>query len=150
MRREDAIDMELSSGLGAFVAKEFARAMQLLSPLADAGHPEARFRVAIMYQNGLGVLANAEAALVLMRGAAVDGHGLAQHLLGVMHLNGEGTIRDPSKAALWFEKASAQGLDGATMALAQLYRTGDGVPLDGARADALEKQLGLHCDGGPG
>ena len=47
------MDMELSSGIAAFTAKEFGRAMQLLSPLAEAGEPEAQFRVAIMHQNGL-------------------------------------------------------------------------------------------------
>jgi hypothetical protein len=30
------LDMELASGIAAFEAKEFARAMQLLQPLAEA------------------------------------------------------------------------------------------------------------------
>ena len=47
-------EVELSSGLSAFEAKHFSRAMQLLSPLAEAGNTEAQHRCAIMYQNGLG------------------------------------------------------------------------------------------------
>lgn len=48
------IDVDLASGLQAFEAKHFTRAMQLLSPLAEEGNLEAQHRCAIMYQNGLG------------------------------------------------------------------------------------------------
>ena len=95
------MDMDLSSGIAAFTAKEFGRAMQLLSPLAEQGEPEAQFRVAIMHQNGLGVVANPERALVHMRAAASAGHALAQHGLGFMYLHGEGIERDPVEAAKW-------------------------------------------------
>ena len=47
-------DMELASGIAAFEAKEFPRAMQLLEPLAEKGDPGAQYRVAIMAQVGLG------------------------------------------------------------------------------------------------
>ena len=66
--------MELSSGIAAFTAKEFGRAMQMLSPLAEAGEPEAQFRVAIMHQNGLGVVANPDKALQVMRAARCSMH----------------------------------------------------------------------------
>ena len=39
------LDMELASGIAAFEAKEFARAMQLLQPLAERGDPQAQYRV---------------------------------------------------------------------------------------------------------
>ena len=55
-------NMELSSGIAAFEGKHFAMAMQLLSPLAAAGHAEARYRVAIMQQNGLLGSANVQDA----------------------------------------------------------------------------------------
>ena len=48
------LDMELASGVAAFEAKEFARAMQLLQPLAEQGEPQAQYRVAIMAQVGPG------------------------------------------------------------------------------------------------
>jgi len=50
------LDMELASGVAAFEAKEFARAMQLLLPLAERGDPQAQYRVAVMAQVGLGVV----------------------------------------------------------------------------------------------
>ena len=43
------LNMELSSGIAAFEAKEFSRAMQLLTPLAERGEPQAQCRVAIIY-----------------------------------------------------------------------------------------------------
>ena len=54
--------------------------MQLLSPLAEAGEPEAQFRAAIMYQNGLGVVANEEKAAEMMRAAAEQGFSTATDL----------------------------------------------------------------------
>ena len=53
-------DLDYTSGVAAFTAKHFARAMQLLKPLAESGHADAQHRVAIMYQNGLGVVANVD------------------------------------------------------------------------------------------
>ena len=46
--------MELASGIAAFEAKEFSRAMQLLRPLAEQGDPRAQYRVAVMAQVGFG------------------------------------------------------------------------------------------------
>ena len=45
--------VDLHSGIMAFESKHFSQAMQLLSPIADQGDPEAQYRVAIMYQGGL-------------------------------------------------------------------------------------------------
>ncbi|HIP53392.1 MAG TPA: sel1 repeat family protein, partial [Chromatiales bacterium] len=58
MNDEGEMQMELSSGIAAFEGKHFARAAGLLSPLADAGEPEAQYRMAIMAQNGLGMTEN--------------------------------------------------------------------------------------------
>lgn len=54
----DDNDMNLASGIAAFEAKQFTRAMQLLTPLTEEGNAEAQYRVAIMCQNGLGVVRN--------------------------------------------------------------------------------------------
>lgn len=144
------VDMELSSGLAAFTAKEFRRAMQLLSPLAHAGDNEARFRVAVMYQNGLGMVPDLPAAVTMMSAAAQEGHALAQHALGIMYLEGEGVERDGARAAHWFEQAAEQGLQGSMVALAGLLRSGDGVVADAERARALYRSAGFDPDELPG
>ena len=55
---DDSDGQDFSSGMAAFEAKNFSQAMQFLSPLAEAGNADAQHRVAIMCQNGLGVVRN--------------------------------------------------------------------------------------------
>ena len=79
-------DMNLSSGIAAFEAKHFSRALQLLPSLAEEGNADAQYRMAIMYQNGLGVVRNEAMAEKWTRAAADHGHALAQHGMGFMYL----------------------------------------------------------------
>lgn len=137
------IDMDLASGIAAFEAKEFRRAMQLLSPLAEQGDPKAQFRVAVMYQNGLGVVRNEPNAIHWMRAAAEQEHGLAQHAMGVMYLYGECVDKDEAEAAGWFSRAAEQKLPGALAALAMMYEQGLGVEKDPARAQELHELAGF-------
>ena len=58
-----SLNMDLASGIAAFEAKEFPRAMQLLQPLAEKGDAQAQYRVAIMAQVGLGMVKNCDLAL---------------------------------------------------------------------------------------
>lgn len=78
--------MNLSSSIAAFEIKHLLRALQLLSPLAEEGNADARYRMAILYQNGLGVVRNEAMAEKWMRAAADHGHALAQHGMGFMYL----------------------------------------------------------------
>ncbi len=127
-------DMQLSSGVSAFEAKHFATAMTLLSPLAEQGNADAQYRMAVMFQNGLGHVKNETEAYRWMRAAAEQGHALAQHGLGFMHLQGECARKDEAEAARWFRRAAEQGLAGSQMTLGMLYQQGLGVPRDEAEA----------------
>ncbi len=137
-------DMSLDSGLAAFEAKHFSRAMQLLSPLAEVGNAEAQYRVAIMLEAGLGMVRNKLQAYRWMRAAAEQGHGLAQHGLGFMYLEGSCTTANPTIAAQWFQRAADQGLAGAQANLGMLYREGRGVPQDEEKARSLLRQAGFE------
>lgn len=117
-------DMELGSGIAAFEAKQFTRAAGLLSPLAESGDPQAQYRMAIMAQNGLGMLENPLLAFKYMKAAAEAGLDLAQHGLAFMYMEGECTTKDPGKAVDWFEKAAAQGLEGSRAMLEMLREEG--------------------------
>lgn len=66
-------EMALNSGIAAFEAKHFVRAAELLEPLAEAGNAEAQYRVAIMAQNGLGMVENQLQAYKNMKAAAEAG-----------------------------------------------------------------------------
>ena len=73
----DSTAVDLASGVSAFESKHFAQAMHLLTPLAQRGMADAQYRVAIMLQNGLGVVRNEISAAQWMRAAAEQGHALA-------------------------------------------------------------------------
>jgi TPR repeat protein len=136
-------EMELNSGIAAFETKQFARAMQLLGPLADAGNVDAQYRMAIMMQNGLGMVKNELQAYRYMRNAAEAGHALAQHGLGFMYLEGDCTSQNYRAAADWFRKAAEQGLAGSQTTLASLYEQGLGVEKDQAEAQRWYKMAGF-------
>ncbi|ACL73255.1 conserved hypothetical protein [Thioalkalivibrio sulfidiphilus HL-EbGr7] len=143
MHSQDDDHMDLHSGISAFEAKHFSRAMQLLSPLAEAGNAEAQYRVAIMCQNGLAGAPNPDAAARWMRVAAEQGHPMAQHGLGFMYLEGECLEKDPRQAAVWFEKAANQGLAGSQTTLAMMYQEGNGVERDPEAARRWYQKAGF-------
>ncbi len=127
-------EMTLSSGIAAFEAKHFVRAAELLGPLAETGDAEAQYRVAIMAQNGLGMVENQSQAYRHMRAAAEAGLPLAQHGLGFMYLEGECVDKSPEKALEWFMKGAGQGLHGSMATIAMMYQDGNGVAADQEKA----------------
>ena len=144
---DDDLNMTLGSGIAAFEAKHFARAAELLAGLADAGEPEAQYRVAIMAQNGLGMVTNEPLAFKYMRAAAEQSHALAQHGFGFMYLEGECVDQDPAEAAVWFRKAAEQGLAGSQTTLAMLYQEGRGVDKDPEEAKRWYRMAGFDMEG---
>jgi TPR repeat protein len=122
--------MALQSGISAFETKQFVRAYQLLYPLAEEGNVEAQYRLAIMAQNGLGMVVNEKEAERWMRAAAETGFDLAQHGLGFMYMQGECVKKDAAQAVHWFRLAAEQGLAGAQTTLGNMYEEGHGVEKD--------------------
>lgn len=140
---QSGLDMDLASGIAAFESKQFSRAAGLLSPLAEQGNLEAQYRMAIMAQNGLGMLPNPLLAYRYMKGAAEAGLSLAQHGLAFMYMQGECTDQDPAKAVEWFKKAAEQGLVGSLTTLAMMYEQGQGVERDPEEARRLYRLAGF-------
>ncbi|KAG1682840.1 Sel1-repeat-containing protein YbeQ [Nymphon striatum] len=142
IERTENEEMQFSSGLAAFEAKEFSRAIQYLSPFAD-NDAHAQHMLAIIYQNGLGTAENAELALKLMTKSAEGGYPIAQHGLGFMYMQGECVDKDSTKAVEWFQKAADQGLQGSLTTLAMMYEQGEGVEKDAEKAKELYKAAGF-------
>ncbi len=136
-------ETDLDGGIAAFEAKEFRRAMQLLSPLAEQGDVQAQFRPAIMWQNGLGVVMNEKQTAKFMRLAADQGFALAQHGLGFMYLYGECLNKDPQQARLWLDKGAKQGLEGSMACLATIYEQGLGVEVGLGKANEWYAKAGF-------
>ncbi len=137
------IDASFSSGIAAFEAKNFKQSLQFLAPLAEAGDAESQHRCAIMYQNGLGVVANEAKAVEYMRAAAQQGHPVAQHGLGFMYMEGECVEKNAEQAVKWFTKAGEQGLVGSLTTLAMMYKDGVGVEKNPEEAKRLYKLAGF-------
>lgn len=123
----DQDQVNLSSGIAAFEAKNFSQSLALLGPLAETGNVDAQYRLAIMYQNGLGVVRNELLAMKWMVAAANQGFPLAQHGLGFMYMEGDCVAKNGEKAVTWFSKAAEQGMAGSQTTLAMMYETGNGV-----------------------
>ncbi len=140
----DNSDMDLSSGIAAFESKHFNTAIPLLRPLADEGNIDAMYRMAIMVQNGLGMVKDEKLALRYMLGAAEGGEALAMHGMGFMYMEGECVEQDGSKAIEWFSKAADQGMLGSMTTMAMMYQNGTGgVTVDMDKAREWYKKAGF-------
>ncbi len=138
--------MSLSSGIAAFEAKNFAQSLAMLGPLAEVGEADAQYRLAIMYQNGLGVVRNELLAMKWMVVAANQNFPLAQHGLGFMYMDGDCVAKNGEKAVLWFSRAAEQGMIGSLTSLAMIYETGNGVPQNIEEARRLYRLAGFSDD----
>jgi len=143
MSQDEGLDMDMSSGIAAFESKQFSTATRLLAPRAEQGNPQAQYRMAIMAQNGLGMIENQQLAFKYMEAAAKAGVGLAQHGLGFMYMQGECVEQDGQKALEWFTRAAEQGLQGAMTTIGMMYREGNGVERDEEQAKAWFRKAGF-------
>lgn len=102
--------------------KDYATALKYFQAAHDKKHPLATFKLALMYQNGLGVKKDLTKAAQYMQEAAQLGCGVAQNELGVFYERGIGVKRDLKKARHWYVKAEQQLLRSATINLWQINR----------------------------
>ncbi|MBK1642435.1 hypothetical protein CKO12_11210 [Chromatium okenii] len=143
-REQEELEMTLGSGIAAFESKQFSRATGLLAPLAECGNVDAQYRMAIMAQNGLGMLPNPLLAFSYMKAAATAGLSVAQHGLAFMYMQGECTDKNPRKAIEWFRRAADQGLIGSLTTLAMMYEQGLGVEKNLEEANRLYRLAGFE------
>lgn len=146
IKLSEAEEINLSSGIAAFEAKNFAQSLAMLGPIAEKGHADAQYRLAIMYQNGLGVVRNELLAVKWMIAAANQDLPYAQHGLGFMYMEGDCVMKNGEKAVAWFSKAAEQGMAGSQTTLAMMYETGNGVEQDMEKAKVWYKKAGFADD----
>jgi localization factor PodJL len=101
---------------------------------AKKGVVPAQFRLATLYEKGLGVKKDLVAARDLYRAAADKGHGKAMHNLAVLYAEGADGKPDYNTAAVWFRKAADHGIADSQYNLAILYARGVGVEQNLAEA----------------
>ncbi len=110
---------------GEYVAHDrasLATALKVWLKSAEAGEAEAQNYVGEIFEKGLGLESDPEAAATWFRKAAEQGLASAQINLGYLYEKGLGVERDPAEALRWYRRAS--GLDDAIV-LEQPGQTAD-------------------------
>ncbi len=90
----------------AYDRADYATALRVWLPEAEAGDPEARANVGEIYEKGLGVAPDYAMAADWYRLAAAAGNTRAQINLGHLYEKGLGVERDPLEALEWYRRAS--------------------------------------------
>jgi uncharacterized caspase-like protein/uncharacterized coiled-coil DUF342 family protein len=102
-----ARDCEIRGGeYTAFDRANYATALKVWLPLAEAGDPAAQTYVGEIYEQGLGTNPDPATAATWYRKAADKGYSRAALNLGTLYEQGRGVERDPTQALNWFRKAS--------------------------------------------
>ena len=114
----------LEDGVAAYRQGDFAAAMRLLRPLADARDAKAEFHLGRMYALGQGVGQDPKQAVAWYRKAAERGDAEAEFVLGVMSLDRSGAPQDASQAVAWLRKAAEKGVFNAQFRLGMMYAKG--------------------------
>ena len=98
----------VEDGNAAFERGDYETALRLLRAPADEGNADAQLLLGIMYQDGEGVLKDAEQAAQWIRKAAEQDNATAEFALGVMYLRAMGVPKDEAAAVRWLEKAATR------------------------------------------
>ena len=125
-----AAAQDFAAGMRAHLAKHYQESRRIFHALADAGNVRAEFMMGTIYEQGLGVPKDLEAAARWYRLAADGGNASAQYNLGIFYQFGKGVPKDPVKAAHLLLLAAEQGHGRAQNNLSTFYFTGIGVPRD--------------------
>ena len=97
---------------------------------AEQGLAAAEYRLASLYQRGLGVAQDTQRAQNLYQRAAEKGNTRAMHNLGVLAVESADGNPNYISAALWFGKAAEYGVRDSQYNMAVLLARGLGLPKD--------------------
>ncbi len=115
---------------GAPGEPDMKRAMVWYNRAAEHRLTTAQYRLAWLYDIGIGIDPDPERSLEWYRQAAERGHAEAQFNLGVAYERGAAVVPDVGQAARWYRAAADQNLPAAQFNLGRLYYHGAGVPKD--------------------
>jgi TPR repeat protein len=118
----------------AYQNADYATALRLARPPAEAGDARAQSVLGRLYHGGYGVAQDYNEAAAWLRRAADQGDPKAQLNLGVMYSEGQGVPQDYVQAAEWYRRAANQGEPHAQYNLGIFYATGEAGEIDRVRA----------------
>ena len=111
---------------GRAAPRDMKLGAQWLEKAANQGLTPAKYRLASLYEKGIGVAQDKAKARGLYTSAAEAGNPRAMHNLAVMLADGDGHP-DYAGAAMWFRKAASFGIHDSQYNLAILLARGLGV-----------------------
>ncbi|GEM_PF-2440002 len=131
--------------VAAFNRGDYATAMKLWQPKAEAGDKIAQNYMGVMYQLGLGVERDYSQAVQWYVKAAENGNADAQRILGAMYYNGTGVPQNTNCAYAWYYVASQNG-----HALAEEARLSMASELTPNKTRIMENRIRAFLKGKPG
>jgi len=100
---------DFNAGQMAYYFREYNRALQLWTPLAEENNPDAQANLGWMYQMGLGVQSDLAQAAHWYELAIKAGHAVAQNNLGVMYEKGLYLTQNLEKATELYRLSARSG-----------------------------------------
>ena len=102
--------------------KQYKKAFELYTQLANRNNANAQYNLALMYYNGIAVAKNVQLAFIWLSSAAEQGHMQAQNMLGYFYEKGIiPELKDEEKAIELYTKSAKQGYDIAQLNLGMYY-----------------------------
>lgn len=116
--------------------QDYPSLLRITEPLAKSGDPLAQGVLGGMYQRGLGVEKDENAAIYWFELSAQQGLSSSQYYLGtILLVKALAEESDIEVAISWLEKAADQKQGLAEQTLGTIYKYGLGVPVNLQRAD---------------
>jgi len=120
----------LKDAQNAYAAGNYAKALDLYTPLAKKGDAKAQLSLGTMYYIGQGVTQSYQEAAKLFERSAKQGNVLAQNILGEMYDQGLGVSQSYEEAAKWYRMAAEQGDAHGQFNIGIMYARELGLPQD--------------------
>lgn len=124
-------------GKEAYLNKDYARALEILKPLAEQGNSQAQITIGLMYDYGHGVKKDPAESIKWYRMAAEQGVPLVQHDIGVKYFQGQGVEQNYLEAAKWWKLSAAAGIADSQFNLGLMHYRGIGIEKDYVKAAEL-------------
>ena len=105
-----AFGADFKTAYDAYIDGDYQPAYQDFLPLAEAGNSDAVYYVAVLYDEGKGVMAYYEKATKYFHLAAKQCHPQAQFHLSQRYVTGKGVMKDIYDAHMWAHIAGENGV----------------------------------------
>ena len=141
-------DAQFRSGLSAYKAGDFEKALHIWLPLAQREDAPSQAGLGFMYYRGDGVAVDNQKAAYWLRKAAEHGQPEGQMMLGTLYFYGKGVTQSYVQAFAWCDLAQDDGSSDAEMcrdsALQSLASNKDLQKAFGLSTDLHHRYSGQH------